>query len=229
MKAFAAIVMLVALYLLYRIAYPPQTGIKKGDEIPQSRDTGTNDAVGESRYVSTFRSQLQTTPATSLNPEKQEEKAHIFAPENGKIDTVIPFDRLDEIFGVEQPDEDDLDIPDDDEPEESDENTPDADEESEELRQTLEQEAETELANGFSIEEMETAAAAIDSPTDENAGILYRVENTDMFEKLVSGDEGKRQRIASVIDRHVRSLNPEIEESESDGDYKNFNIADFLS
>jgi hypothetical protein len=34
----------------------------------------------------------------------------------------------------------------------------DADEESEDLRQMLEQESATELANGFSIEEMETAA-----------------------------------------------------------------------
>jgi hypothetical protein len=133
----------------------------------------------------------------------------------------VPSERLDEIFG-EEVGEDDLDIPPDDEPEDDE---PDADEESEELRQTPEGEAE--LANGFSIEEMETAAGAIDSPGDENAEILYRVEKTDMFEQLVSGDEGKRQRIAAVIDRHIKSLNPEV--ANEDSEYSNFNIADFLS
>jgi hypothetical protein len=230
MKIFAATVMLAALFLLYRIAYPKPSATEKGDETPEKMKIGDDEAVGKSRFVRPSGSQTQTTPAVSLNPEKQDEKANIFAPENGKIETIIPFDRLDEIFGEEQTDEDDLDIPpDEDEPDEAD--SPDADEETEDFRQELE--ATTEFANGFSIEEMETAAKAIENPTDGNAELLYRVDKTDMFEKLVSGDDGKRQRIAAVIDRHIRSLNPEVEvevaNESSDNEHENFDIADFLT
>jgi hypothetical protein len=226
MKLFAATVMLVALFLLYRIAYPKQQVAKKGDDVPEKKEIDTGEVVGKSHFVQPVVSQPQPTPATVLNTEKQEEKANTFAPENGKIEAIIPFDRLDEIFGDEQPDEDDLDIePDEDE---TGEDEPDAEEESEELRQILGQEAE--LADGFSIEEMEDAAKAIDTPTDEYAGILYRVEKTDMFEKLVSGDEVKRQQITAVIDRHIKSLFPEVaNESSDDNEYSSFNIADFLS
>jgi hypothetical protein len=230
MKLFAATVMLVALFLLYRIAYPTKTtATKKGDDIPEKKEIDADEVVGKSRFVRPSDSQSQTTPATVLNTEKQEEKAYIFAPENGKTEAVIPFDRLDEIFGDEQPDEEDLDIPpDEDESEnETDDETPDAEEEAEELRQVLGQEAD--FADGFSIEEMETAARAIDTPTDESAEILYRVEKTDMFEQLVSGDEGKRQQITAVIDRHIRSLFPEVANESNDNDYGDFNIADFLS
>jgi hypothetical protein len=146
MKLFAAMVMLVALFLLYRIAYPkPTTATKKGDDVLKKKEIDADNVVGKSRFVRSVASQPQTTSATALNTEKQEEKAYIFAPKNGKIEAIIPFDRLDEIF-----DEDDLDIPPDED--ESDENAPDADEESEELRQVLGE--ETEFADGFSIEEM---------------------------------------------------------------------------
>jgi hypothetical protein len=235
MKLFAATVMLVALFLLYRIAYPKQAATKKGDDIPEKKEIDAGEVVGKSHFVRPAAGQSQTTPATTLNTEKQEEKANTFAPENGKIEVIVPFDRLDEIFDDEQPDEDDLDIPPDED--ETDEDAPDAEEESEELRQVLGQ--AVELADGFSIEDMENAAKAIDAPTDENAGILYRVEKTDMFEKLVSGDEAKQQLITAVIDRHIRSLisarpSPQEKESEvanenNDKEYSNFNIADFLS
>jgi hypothetical protein len=228
MKLFAAVVMLVALFLLYRIAYPKQTGSKKGDDIPEKKEIDAAEVVGKSHFVRPPDSQSQTTPATPLNPEKQDEKAYIFAPGNGKTDAVIPSERLDEIFGEEQPDEDDLDIPpDDDDESELDENTPDADEEAEELRQVLGR--ETEFADGFSIEEMESATKAITSPTDENAELLYRMDKTDMFEQLVSGDEGKRQQITAVIDRHIKSLFPEVANESNDNEYSNFNIADFLT
>jgi hypothetical protein len=218
MKAFAAVVMLVALFLLYRIAYPKQQVAKKGDDVPEKREIDGENVIGKSLFIRVENSPLKT--------EKQEEKPAVSAPVNEITDAVIPSERLDEIF-EDEPEPDDLDIPEDDEYDEPDDE-PDVDEEAEELRQTLEREAE--LANGFSIEEMETAAKAINSPTDDNAGILYKVEKTDMFEKLVSGDEGKRQRIAAVIDRHIKSLFPEIaNESSDDSEYSNFNIEDFLS
>jgi hypothetical protein len=49
------------------------------------------------------------------------------------------------------------------------------------------------------------------------------------IEKLVSGDEVKRQQITAVIDRHIKSLFPEIANESNDNDYGDFNIADFLS
>jgi hypothetical protein len=229
MKIFAATVMLAALFLLYRIAYPKPAATKKGDETPEKNRIEDDEAVGKSRFVRAERGQSQTTPATSLNPEKQDEKANIFAPGNGKTGTVIPVERFSEIFGEEQTGEDDLDIPPD-EDESTGTDSPDADEEAEDLRQ--ERETAAELAHGFSIEEMETAAKAIDSPADENAEILYRVDKTDMFEKLVSGDEGKRQRIAAIINRHIRSLIPEaaeVADENGDSEYSDFNIADFLT
>jgi hypothetical protein len=221
MKALALAIMFVALCLLYRIAYPKQTEIKKGDDVPEKKEIDSCDVMGKSLFTRTDISTATPTPATSLQSVKQVEKAVTFASGNRETDVAVPSERLDEIFG-EEPNPEDLDIPPDD-----DENAPDAEEESEELR--LSPERGTELANGFSIEEMENAAKAIDSPADENAEILYRVDKTDMFEKLVSGDEGKRQMIAAVIDRHIRSLNPEVASEENDGDYVNFNMADYLS
>ncbi|MDR1864161.1 MAG: hypothetical protein LBR08_01175, partial [Bacteroidales bacterium] len=58
-------------------------------------------------------------------------------------------------------------------------------------------------------------------PANENAGILYRIEKTDLFEKLVSGDTGKAAGIKAIIDRHVRDiLAKETGEDENDsGEY----------
>ncbi|MDR1339231.1 MAG: hypothetical protein LBK58_04165 [Prevotellaceae bacterium] len=72
---------------------------------------------------------------------------------------------------------------------------------------------------------------AVQNPADESAELLYRMERTDMFERLVSGDEGKAERIRAVIDRYIRSLNPEVEVEEDAGNdsRKDFDIRDFLS
>jgi hypothetical protein len=172
MKALALAIMFVALCLLYRIAYPKQTEAKKGDDVPEKKEIDSCDVMGKSLFTRTDNNSSQPNTAISVQPEKQVEKAVTFAPGNGVTNVVIPSDRLNEIFG-EAPEAEDLDIPPDDEDE------PDAEEESEELR--LSPERGSELANGFSIEEMENAAKALDSPADENAEILYRVEKTDMF------------------------------------------------
>jgi hypothetical protein len=227
MKTFAIAVLLIALYFLYRIAFPKPPAAKTDGDSPPDRETDTDDGVKKSRYVSGFRRQPQPTPATGVNSDNQEENASIFAAGNEKTDAVIPPGKLDEVFG-EDPDPEDLDIEPDDE-EETDSPDLDGEEEAEELRQTLGRDAEP--ANGFSVEEMEEAAKAVDNPSDEKAAILFRVEKTDMFEKLVSGDEGKSARITAIIERHIRSLNPEVENEENDNssDLEKFNITDFLS
>ena len=73
------------------------------------------------------------------------------------------------------------------------------------------------------------AAKAIDKPTDDKAVILFKVEKTDMFEQMVSGDEAKAERIKSIIDRHFRSLHAEVEKDENEnGDIENIDVSEFL-
>jgi hypothetical protein len=136
----SAAVMLAALFLLYRIAYPEPAATKKGGEAPEKEETVENETVGKSRFVRPPDSHPQPTPATSLNPEKQDGKANIFALGNGKTGAVIPSERFNEIFGEEheEPEPENLDIPQD----ETEEPEADEGEESEDLRQMLEQEQE---------------------------------------------------------------------------------------
>jgi hypothetical protein len=81
----------------------------------------------------------------------------------------------------------------------------------------------------MTIEEMTETVAAIENPTDEKAGLLFRIEKTDMFEQLVSGDKGKAERIKAVIDRFVQTAFLETENDNSDTDYNDFDINNFLS
>ncbi|MDR1864162.1 MAG: hypothetical protein LBR08_01180 [Bacteroidales bacterium] len=94
-------VMLVALYLLYRIAYPGSSGRKQGDDSPQTgkRESGTvADVIGKSRPVSGFRRQPAPTPATLENPAGKPKKPDIFAVEIPGTNTAIPSEALDEVF-----------------------------------------------------------------------------------------------------------------------------------
>jgi hypothetical protein len=69
-----------------------------------------------------------------------------------------------------------------------------------------------------------------DEVSEETGKALAALENTDMFEMLVSGDEGKLSWIKSVIDRNVQNRMPETETEISDAtDYGDFDVADFLS
>ncbi|MDR2146330.1 MAG: hypothetical protein LBE91_07725, partial [Tannerella sp.] len=65
MKLIAILIMLAALFLLYRIAYPKKANARgNGDAPPQKHET-VPDVVGESRYVRPDRSQPVQAPATS--------------------------------------------------------------------------------------------------------------------------------------------------------------------
>jgi len=227
-KAAAFVVMLVALFLLYRIAYPKQPKTKSSGDLREKDTKPDHSVMGKSRFVLPDRSKPLQTPAISTEFEKTAENAYIFAAGNEKRKSVIPNENLDEVFGDESedvnPEDLDLDADEDDGYDE----TVDAEEEAEEFRQKLGRDAE--LASGFSIEEMSEAAKAIDKPTDEKAKILFRVEKTDMFERMVSGDEGKETLIKAIIDRYVQKLLPELESEISDveTDYGNFDVAGFL-
>jgi Ca2+/Na+ antiporter len=56
MKLLAIIIMLIALYLLYRIAYPKQASTKKDNEIPTEKPKSLPDVMGKSRFVLPDRS-----------------------------------------------------------------------------------------------------------------------------------------------------------------------------
>jgi len=235
MKVFAVVVMLISLFLLYRIAYPKRPELKKNDDTHRKRDIDISEVVITTRFVRPDFGQPQPTRTISEKEDVLEKKPYIFAAGNENRNAVIPKEKLDEVFEEVNPE--DLEIePEEDEKEfkefkdfkESEDNRDDWDDEGFEIEQGA------ELASGMSIEEMTEAAKAIDHPTDEKAGILFKVEKTDMFEQLVSGDEGKAERIKAIIDRHFRNVQPEIEsatetESEtSDTEYSNFDVADFL-
>ena len=222
MKTFAVAVIFFSLYLLYRIGFGRKPETKENRNTFQKPETDEPDAVGKSLYVLPERRKPAQTPATVSKTDVWQEKADNFAAGNEKKNAVIPTDELDEVFS-EEPEPEDLDIlPDEDEETDN----ADLEEESEELRQTLGR--DVELAEGLSIEEMTGVAEAVNHPTDNHAGLLLKVEKTDIFEKLVSGDEGKTARIKAVIDRYLRSRNPEVESEENNKEWKDFDIRNFL-
>jgi hypothetical protein len=222
MKAFVLIIMFVALFMLYRIAFPKQTEVKKGNDAPRKGEIDMSEVVVKNRFVRPVQSQPQPTHTAIENSEYQEEKPSIFAAGNGK-DAVVPPEKLDVIFEDFNPD--DLEIlPD--ENDQPDELETDLEEEAEDLRQTLGR--DVVAAEGMTIEEMTETVAAIDNPTDEKAGLLFKVEKTDMFEQLVSGDEGKAARIKAIIDRFTQIAFPETESEISGTDYDDFDLERFL-
>ena len=227
MKTIALIIMLIALFLLHRIAYPKQMGMKERNDAARQREVDISDVVVKSRFTRPNSGQLQTTLSTGLKTDLQEEKPDTFALGNEQKGAAIPSERLDEVF-EEEFDPQELEIPPD---EDEVYGEADLEEEAQELRQTMGREVES--AQGWSIEEMTEAVEAIDNPTDEKGALLYRVEPTDMFEKLVSGDAGKAARIREVIERHIgkqeRGGEDIDNENDNDNDWENFNMQKFLS
>jgi len=222
-KILVLIIMLIALFLLYRIAYPKQINPKKDSDIANEKPKTVPDVMGKSRFVLPDRSKPLQTPATSPENEKPEEKSDIFAAETEKKrSAVIPAEQLNEVFG-DEPNLEILSLPLDDDNEIDFEA-----EEAEELRQTLGQEAG--YADGMDYDDLENMITVVqeqpDEVSEETGRTLAALENTDMFEMLVSGDEGKMNWIKSVVERNIRNTMPEAESETAD--YGNFDIADIL-
>lgn len=206
MKAFAIVAILVALYLLYRLAYPKQSKPKPKVEIPPKKKTDENSVVGQSRVVLSSRSQPPTTPAMPLKSGISDENTDNFATENEPMDIHVPLE-----YEPAEP-----------------ENEADENEEAEELRHTLGSEAT--LASGFTFEEMDMAVGEVNHPSGENeaqaAEVLYRLENTECVTQLAAISPEKAARIKGLISLHVQSIEPT---AESDEEVGNLDIADFLS
>jgi hypothetical protein len=240
MKLLAIVILLVALFLLYRIARQKQPEKEKRDDIPQKRDmetkTDTAEVVGKSRFVSGSQRHLRQTPSAFEKPAYQLEKEPIFAPGNEKTSAVIPSRELDEVFSS-SPQPMAIDYPPErieDEPEDEATGEPDAEEEAGDILLSLGRNAG--LADGFTYEEMAAAIETSNNPVMEGekaqaAGeVFYRMEKTDLFEQLVSGDAGRAARIAAVLDLHGQSpVQEETKETGSDNTYGDFDIAEYLS
>ena len=226
MEIFASIVMLIALYLLYRIAYPQQARRKTGDDVPEKRPETARSVMGKSRFVLPDRSKPLQTPATFPESENSEEKASIFASESEESGSAaVSPDGSSKAF-TSAPDPKDLDIAPDEEEE--------VDFEAEEAAEAWNRIPGNEkmLADGVDFEELQHIATVVkeqpETVSEETGRRMVALEHTDLFETLASGDEGKMNWIKAVIDRHVRERMPQTESKISNAaNYDNF-IADFL-
>lgn len=210
MKLFAMLSIVVALYLLYRIAFPKKIPKEKSNEIQPKKESRNDGIVGRSRVVLSSRSQPPTTPATPLKSDVSPEKTGNFADENPPMDVEVPMEYEEQISETE---------------------ADEIDEETEEIRETLGQEAG--IANGFTFEEIDMVVETINQLDSEHeaqaAEILYREEKTEYVEQLSAISPEKATQIKGLIDLHVSTVvNPTNEDSD-ETDTSNLNIADFLS
>jgi hypothetical protein len=235
MKLLAIIIMLAALYLLYRIAFPKQSGTAKGgnDDVPQKEEKPARSVMGKSRFVLPDRSKPLQTPATQPDIEKSEEKSYIFAAgtENRKP-VAIPAGELDEAFGKDGdseiiPDYSDIEIDDDDD-------NGDIDFEEEEEAEEMEG---AEYADGIDFDNLQTVAQAVkEQPetVDEQTGeTIVALEHTELLALLAQGDEDRANWTKAIIERQVRlkmsEMETKTETAVSTTDYGDFEAADYFS
>ncbi|MDR2148100.1 MAG: hypothetical protein LBE91_16770, partial [Tannerella sp.] len=207
------------------------------DAPPQKHET-VPDVVGESRYVRPDRSQPVQAPATSDETGKGIEKPGIFAAGTAvNPPAVIPDRELDGISG-EEGDNVLMSIPLEAESESGGEfdgepeGVPDFEDGEEPERMPGHA---PEYADGVDYDDLLAVAQAVrEQPaevSEETAAALERLENTDMFERLVSGDEGRANWIRAAVERNIRKMAPErkdeTEDENSGADYGDF-LAGFL-
>jgi len=186
LRLLATVIMLIALFLLYRIAYPKQASPKKDNETTRGKPESVPDVMGKSRFVLPDRSKPQQTPATLQETEKREEKPDIFAAETKKERPVaIPAEQVNEVFD-DNSNSEIMSIPLDDENEDESEIDFEA-EEAEELHRALGHEPVT--AEGIDYDKLRTVVKVVNEQpeevSEETGRTLVALENTDMFEKLV--------------------------------------------
>ena len=220
--------MSIAIFLLYRIAYPKQADTKKSDEAQAEKPKTVPEVMGKSRFVLPDRSKPLQTPATSQEIEKGDEKPNIFASktEESQSAAVSPEQTDDDVSGNSNPEI--MSIPLESESEEENETDIDA-EETEEIRIALGHEAIP--ADGIDYDDLKDVVKVVNEQpekvSEETCRTLMAVEKTDMFEKYVSGDAGKMDWIKAVIERNIQKKMPDTGNQDSDTDCDDF-IADFL-
>jgi hypothetical protein len=207
MKLFAAVVMCIALYLLYRIAYPKsatRNEDKRSDRLVVEHEEENYDVVGKSRFVSTVRSEPTTaksepTTTIALKSDDLEDAPTTFVLENPKntvfdIVPVVPDEDLDELFNPTE------EIPAKEELTKIEEGIEEVPLESEEdVEEEEEEDTEEEgfsqdvgsdgrIADGLSFEQLGAVKKVVDNPPDEvtaeMAETLSLAVGSDMFEDM---------------------------------------------
>jgi hypothetical protein len=208
MKVFAIAAMLVALYLLYRIAYPKKQENKKTNEVSSKRTASDGDIVGKSRVVLSLPSQPAPSYSTYCESNSLNENTNSFAGRNQikSMEIHVPLDSENENC------ESEIDL----------------EEEVEELKQTLGNEVVP--ANGLTFEEMELAVNELSYPSEANkakvAEVLFRMENTEYVTQLSDISPEKAEQIKDLINQYVMSVEAKEDKREDTDD---FEITRFLS
>ena len=231
MKFLVLAIVILSLYLIYRLVFSNEDRKSQVRETSISNLPDDYEVVIKNRFVLPVQSNSEKHEDKKENPDLQDKKPNIFATGNTNRDTaVIPTKDFSEVFS-EDVNPEDLDI-------EKDENETDADEdleideEVEELRQNM---GEIEgYADGFTYDELRTTLNDADKQSEgmTKAAIetLRNISKTDIFEKLVSSNEGRAARIASILDRNEQSfLNSDSPMDDENKEYQKFDIKQFLS
>jgi len=187
MKTILIAVMLLALYLLYRIAFPKPIKKQKPTSVLPRHKVHEKEIIGQSRVVLSFQRQAVPVAAKTCETVSSHENADSFVPENesGMMDISVSLEHEDE---HEEPEID-------------------PEEEAEELRQLTGD--ETELASGFTFEELEQTVHEVNHPSGNDrqvAKVLYRIQDTDCISQLAAISPEKAERIKSLISLHVNEV-----------------------
>lgn len=177
-----------------------------GTDSPHELSSKEADVMGKSSFVLSQR-QSKPNEATQRQAVESNNKAPIFVPEAEKgKPAAVPEADLEKAFSntPEEPNEPmDIDVPEEFEADEE----PDLDEEADELEQAYGRTAN--LADGLNFEEMDATmkVVAADTSTPEEreqaGGVLCRLERTDLFEQMVSGDQAKGIKVKALMAFHL--------------------------
>ena len=187
MKIFLVVVILLSLYLLYRIAFPKPAKKQKIAPGLFRPKVNEKEVIGQSRVVLSFQRQAVPIAAKTYDPVSSDKNANSFVPENesGLMDISVPLEHGN---GNEEPEID-------------------PEEEAEELRQLTG--SEPEMAGGFTFEELEQTVNEVNHPSKNDrqvAKVLYRLQDTDCVTQLAAISPEKAERIKSLINRHVTEV-----------------------
>jgi hypothetical protein len=184
MKTILIVVMLLAMYLLYRIAFPKAIKKQKPTSVLSRQKVNEKEIIGQSRVVLSFQRQAVPVAAKTCETVSSHENGDSFVPENesGMMDISVSLKHENE------PEKQEID----------------PEEEAEELRQLMGN--ETELANGCTFEELEQTVNEVNHPSGDErkvAKVLYRLQDTDCIIQLAAISPEKAERIKSLINLHV--------------------------
>jgi len=197
MKTILLAVMLLALYLLYRIAFPKPIKKQKPTSVLSRHKVNEKEIIGQSRVVLSFQRQAVPVAAKTCETDRSNENAYSFVPKNesGMMDISVPLEQEDE------PEEPEIDT----------------EEEAEELRQLMGN--EQDLASGCTFEELEQTVHEVNHPSGNDrqvAKVIYRLQDTDCISQLAAISPEKAERIKSLISLHVNEVEGKTGKTENE-------------